>query len=387
MLPVHLLARVPLFSGFPLEELDHVLDSLDEVHLEAGDFLFYEGDISEHLFVVVSGKLDIILGLNTTAESIVNTLTEGDSLGEFSLFVSGGTRTASARAQTDVVLLRMHRSQFIQLLQHHPESALATYRDLAITNRKLQQIVIEKELLEQELRIAAEIQTSILPDVLPEHERFDFGGRILPARQVGGDFYDAFSLDDHRMGVLIGDVADKGIPSAIFMARVHALLVSQAEIFQSPGDVLQSVNRYITRLDKSAQFVTALYGVLHTDTCEFSYARAGHEPPLLVHPNGEIQRLSHRPGMALGLDEHIALDRNSVSLSSGDLLVMFTDGLTDCRNPQREPFGLEGICHTLADLKDHSAQPACDQLFETLMNYQNGAKQDDDVTLVAVHVK
>jgi sigma-B regulation protein RsbU (phosphoserine phosphatase) len=273
------------------------------------------------------------------------------------------------------------------LLRHHPESALATYRDLAITNRKLQQIVLEKELLEQEIRIAAEIQKSILPDVLPLHERFDLGGLILPARQVGGDFYDAFDLDHHRIGIVIGDVADKGIPSAIFMARVHALIVSQAEVFDSPGHVLHRVNKYIARLDKSAQFVTALYGVLDTETCEFSYARAGHEPPLLVSPRGEIQRLSFKPGMALGLDEHITLDEHSVCVSDGSLLIMFTDGVTDCRNPEGEPFGLERIQTTLATLKDHSAQAACDHLFETLMNYQNGAKQDDDVTLVAVHAK
>jgi phosphoserine phosphatase RsbU/P len=387
MSSVHFLAHVPLFSAFPRDELQRVLASLDLIRLKAGDFLFYEGDPSEHLFVVVNGKLDIIIGFGTTSESIVNTLREGESLGEFSIFIAGGKRTASVRAQTDVELLRMHREQFVQLLQRSPESALATYLDLAITNRRLQQMLLEKELLEQELKIAADIQKSILPDVLPVEKKFDFGARILPARQVGGDFYDIFRLGENKIGVLIGDVADKGIPSAIFMARVHALIVTQAEGLNSPGDVLRKVNKYVTQLDKSVQFVTALYGILDTETGEFSYARAGHEPPVYLNSQGEIQRLPHQSGMALGLDVPIMLDEAGIFLSSGSLLIMFTDGLTDCRNPKGESFGLGRIMNTLTNLQDASAQASCDQLFEALQMYQRGAKQDDDVALVAVHTK
>jgi serine phosphatase RsbU (regulator of sigma subunit) len=384
---VHFLARVPLFSAFPLDELERTLASVDKVRLKAGDFLFYEGDTGEHLFVVIDGKLDIVIGFGTTSESIVNTLGGGESLGEFSIFITGGKRTASARARTDIELLRMHRDHFIQLLHRSPESALVTYLDLAITNRRLQQITIEKELLEQELKIAADIQKSILPDKLPLHEKFDFGARMLPARQVGGDFYDIFYVDHNRIGVLIGDVADKGIPSAIFMARVHALITAEAESSTSAGDVLRKVNKHITQLDKSTQFVTALYGILDAETGEFSYARAGHEPPIYLNSQGEIRRLPYKAGMALGLREQITLDQASIFLSRGSLLIMFTDGLTDCRNPKGDNFGLERIRNTLADLKNNSAQAVCDQLLDTLMVYQSGSKQDDDVTLVAVHAK
>ena len=147
------------------------------------------------------------------------------------------------------------------------------------------------------------------------------------------------------------------------------------------------VNKHITRLEKSTQFVTALYGVLDTQTCEFSYARAGHEPPLLLNEHGEVHRLPHKPGMALGLWEDIALDEYSLALPSGSLLVMFTDGMTDCRDPKGVPFGLERIKDTMANLRTASAQSSCDQLFDTLMAYQDGSKQDDDVTLVAIHTK
>lgn len=409
---VNLLARIPLFSDLPPEELDRLMAALDVVDIKSGDILFREGEIGEHLYIMVSGELEITMGSGTGNEMVLNVLKEGEYFGEMGLIMPGGRRTAGARARGDVVLLSMSRSRFGDLMQTHPKLAnamvsvlsqrldstnVATFRDLTEKNRQLQKAydelkaaqeqLIEKERLERELKVAAEIQLSILPDVLPSHPDFDFGGRILPARQVGGDFYDVFELSDNKLGVLIGDVADKGVPSAIFMARAHALIIAEADNVSTPGEVLRMVNQHITRLEKSTQFVTALYGVLDTVTGEFSYARAGHEPPLLLEADGTVQRLPHKPGMALGLWENIALDEYSLTLPKGSLLMMFTDGMTDCRNPKGEPFGLERVKNTMTELKDFSAQAGCDQLFDTLMTYQNGSKQDDDVTLVAVHVK
>ena len=171
------------------------------------------------------------------------------------------------------------------------------------------------------------------------------------------------------------------------MARAHALIIAEADSSTSPGAVLRMVNEHITRLEKSTQFVTALYGVLDTLTGEFSYARAGHEPPLLIGERGDIHRLPHEPGMALGLWEDMLLDENSIRLAKGSLLVMFTDGMTDCRDPNGVPFGLERIKETMKGLRSLPAQAACDRLFSTLMDYQDGAKQDDDVTLLAIHAK
>ena len=396
------LARIALFSDFQLKELDHLLSTLDIVNLKAGEVLFREGDPSDHMYVVVSGVIEILVGLDTENELILNQLREGDYLGQMSLIVSDVRRTASVRARGDALLLSMSHEKFIELLQGKPllayamikvisteadKSRMATYRELTDKNRQLQQILLEKELLERELQVAAEIQKSILPDILPSHDKFDFGARILPARQVGGDFYDIFYLDNNKIAVLIGDVADKGIPSAIFMARVHALIAAEAESVDSPGAVLHRVNKHITKLEKSAQFVTALYGVLNTNTGEFSYARAGHEPPLFLNPPDEIQRLPYKSGMALGLRENITLNESNLFLPKDSLLVMFTDGMTDCRSSQGEPFGLERIKKTMSSLVTLSAQEACDQLFKSLMNYQNGSKQDDDVTLVAIHSK
>lgn len=408
----NLLARIPFFTTLPEEDLDKLASEMEVVNLKSGEILFREGEPGEHLYVVVTGHLEILKAPGTEDELVLNTIHEGEYIGEMSL-VTGAPRTASVRAQSgDVVLLSLSRKQFNDLLHRHPELAnimisvlsyrldntnIATFRDLTEKNHQLQKAydelkaaqeqLIEKERLERELQVAASIQMSILPDVLPSPDGFDFGGRILPARQVGGDFYDVFELGRNKFGVLIGDVADKGVPSAIFMARAHALIIAEADDVTSPGDVLRMANGHITRFEKSTQFVTALFGILDISTGEFKYARAGHEPPLLLPPNGEIIHLPHQPGMALGLWEDIILDENGLVLPKGSLLLMYTDGMTDCRNPKGEPFGLERIKKSLMAMKDIDAQKGCDVLFERLMDYQEGSKQDDDVTLVAVHAK
>jgi sigma-B regulation protein RsbU (phosphoserine phosphatase) len=405
----NLLSKIPLFADLPTKELDSILSSLDEKILADREVLFREGDPGEHFYIVMKGVLEVLMAAGQSEEMLLNLLKEGEYLGEMSLILPGGHRTASVRARGVCTLLSMSRSQFLELTTKHPELSVSmvrvlsqrldatntqSFRDLSEKNRQLQTAfdelkeaqaqLIEKERLERELQVAAEIQLSILPDELPQLPDFGFGARILPARQVGGDFYDVFLLKDDQVGVVIGDVADKGVPSALFMARAHALIMAEADIGLTAGEVLRVVNRHITRLQKSTQFVTVLYGILNLKTRVFNFARAGHEPPLLLNPDGSVVRLSHKPGMALGLWETITLDEATVTLPPGSTLLLFTDGMTDCRDPKGEPFGLDRIKTTLGGLLNVDAQKGCDNLLETLLKYQNGSKQDDDVTLVTI---
>jgi len=408
----NLLSKIPIFSDLPDDELEHLQNMLKTRSLEPGEILFKEGERGEHFYILTDGELEILLGAETDEELILNMLGPGEYLGEMSLIVPGGERTATARASKATTLLAMSRDEFNALIEHYPilsksmvrvlsnrldSTNYATFRDLTEKNRQLQKAydelkaaqeqLIEKERLERELEVAANIQISILPDTLPLPPGFDFGARIDPARQVGGDFYDVFRVSENKVGVLIGDVADKGVPSAIFMARAHALIVAEAETYENPGDVLRRANAHITRLEKTTQFVTVLYGILNVDNGEFTYARAGHEPPLLLHLDSTVKRLPFATGMALGLWEDITLDEQTIRLPKGSTLLMYTDGMTDCRNPEGEPFGLDGIQRSLSICPTSSGQAVCDYLLKTLMDYQQGAKQDDDVTLVAVHAK
>jgi sigma-B regulation protein RsbU (phosphoserine phosphatase) len=409
---VNLLSKIPLFSSLPMQELDNLLTLLDTQDMQDHEFLFHEGDTGENLYVVLRGELEILKIESGVDELVLNVLREGEYLGEMGLLMPGGHRTASVRARGQATVLSMSRQQFMEMTSRFPEISnsmvrvlsqrldatnIATFRDLKEKNRQLQTAydelkaaqaqIIEKERLEKELQVAAEIQLSILPDELPEIAGVNFGACMLPARQVGGDFYDVFTITETHIGVLIGDVADKGVPSALFMARTHALFMAEADMDLPPNEVMLLVNKHITRLQKSSQFVTVLYGILDLETNEFTYARAGHEPPLIVHADGVVERLPHSSGMAIGLWENITLDQRVIKLSPGDTLLLYTDGMTDCRNPAGESFGLDRIKNLLGSFGKHKGQEVCDQLLDSLMKYQNGSKQDDDVTLVSIQIK
>jgi len=401
--------NIPLFRDIPPSEMAKIVSTLPTAKYEAGAYLFRDGDPGEHLYVVHDGELEILLAAESPDEMLLRVVGPGEYVGEMGLILEDGKRTATVRARTKSHLWVMSRARFDEMLHRWPIIAYAmvnilsqrldstnnaSFRDLTQKNHALQKaydelkaaqaLLIEKERLERELKVAAEIQLSILPDVLPMLPGFDFGARILPARRVGGDFYDVFTLDEHRTGVVIGDVADKGVPAALFMARAHALIMAEADGSLSPSDVLQSTNHHITRLQKSVQFVTALYGTVDSRTCEFTYARAGHEPPLILRPDGTVDRIPHSAGMSLGLWDEITLDLQVVRLDPGATLVLFTDGMTDCRDPQGTAFGLERIKDALAELSGSPAQAVCDSLLHTLQAYQAGSNQDDDLTLVAI---
>ena len=402
--------KIPLFQEVPPADLLKMVNELPIESYKAGAYLFRDGDPGENLYVVIDGILEIVLAAGSPDEMLLKTCGPGEYVGEMGLILADGKRTATVRAKTQTRTWVMSRSKFVEALQRWPVIAYAmvgilserldatndaTFRDLTEKNHALQKAydelkeaqaqLIEKERLERELKVAADIQLSILPDVLPSVSGFDFGARILPARHVGGDFYDAFPLDERHIGIVIGDVADKGVPAALFMARSHALIMAEADAGMTPGEVLQMVNRHITHLDKSAQFVTALYGILDAVTGEFAYARAGHEPPLILKSDGSVARIPHTPGMSLGLWDTITLDERIIPLEPGSTLLFFTDGLTDCRDPNGLAFGLEKIKTILAGMAGRSGQEVCDGLFNTLMAYQNGSPQDDDVTLLAIH--
>jgi phosphoserine phosphatase RsbU/P len=401
---------VPLFHDIPSDDLVLMVSELPIETFEPGSYLFRDGDPGDKLYVVKDGHLEVLLAEGSPDEMLLKICEPGEYVGEMGLILAGGRRTATVRAQDRVQTWVMSRAKFTEVLHRWPFIAYAmvnilserldatndaTFRDLTAKNHALQEAydelkaaqaqLVEKERLERELQVAADIQLSILPDVLPSIAAFDFGARILPARRVGGDFYDVFPINEHTAGIVIGDVADKGVPAALFMARAHALIMAEADTGKTAGDVLNLANRHITHLQKSAQFVTALYGILDVGNCEFAYARAGHEPPLLLKHDGTVERIPHGVGMSLGLWEIIALDEQVVKFDPGSTLVLFTDGMTDCRDPNGVAFGLERIKSALAGMTDLPAQEICDRLFNTLMSYQNGAAQDDDVTLLAIH--
>jgi sigma-B regulation protein RsbU (phosphoserine phosphatase) len=407
---IALLHKLPLFSELPRGELKYLAYTLSQLSLDANTIIFRENDLGESFYIVISGDLDVIMGIDTPDEKLLAVLGPGEYTGEMSLVIPGGKRSASIRTRSKSQLLVMTREDFDELLYRQPHVAYAmvkvmsnrlrnfdnsAFHDLREKNHQLQtaydelktahEQIIEKEKLEKELQLAAEIQMSILPHTLPIIPGVDFGGYMDPARSVGGDLYDVFQLGKDHVGILIGDVADKGIPSAIFMARVHALLTAESLHGATPGEVLRSVNAYLTRLEQSDLFVTVIYGIFDLRSAVFNYARAGHELPMLVLASGTVEVLPQNKSLPIGLFPEIPLDERSIAIPAGGTLLLFTDGMSDCRNPQGEEFGRERITARLSALHGRTAQDTCAELVKALLDFRQDAAQDDDVTLLTLH--
>ncbi|MEW5868779.1 MAG: SpoIIE family protein phosphatase [Chloroflexota bacterium] len=403
------LSQVPLFKSLPESEYTHLADSLRPVSLQDGEFLFCEGDCGAHFYIIIEGGMQIIKALGTHEETVLGVREPGEFIGEMSLINPDGLRTATVRAVGATRLLEMYQEEFEALLIRRPKLAwqmvrvlsarMTASQDNAIRylqtkNEELQQAyddlkaaqaqLIEKERLERELQVAHQIQMSILPHKLPHLEGFDFGALMMPARAVGGDFYGMFPLGKDKVGVAVGDVTDKGVPAALFMAQTHALLRAEAHRGQSPAQTLRRVNHLLLEMSANSLFVTVLYGVLERQTRKFTYARAGHELPLVRSASGEIHLAPLGDGMPLGIFDDPDLDEYSFTLEEGSTILLYSDGATDIMDPQGRNFGMSRLQAVLAETDGLDGQNVCQQIFQELSAFQGDAAQFDDITLVAV---
>jgi sigma-B regulation protein RsbU (phosphoserine phosphatase) len=403
------LRSMPIFSMLPIEEQALLLGSVQPVEYDADVEFVWEGDIGDHLYIIVEGQVAIIKGMNTPDEYVIAMRSNGDLVGEMSL-LNNNIRTASVRTVTPVKLLKLSHQLFEELMARRPQIAYEVVRilsqrldeannsaiaDLKETNLQLVQAntqlqaaqteIIEKKKIERELEVACEIQMSILPSEFPDLEGFSFGAQLVPARMVGGDLFDFIELDRNRVGVVIGDVSDKGVPASIFMAQARALIRAEASrAYYSPREVLRRVNAHLLDMNARGLFVTAIYGVVDKRDHSFVYARAGHENPLIIKPDGQIESLERRRGLLLGVFDEVTLEEQTVTIEPGSTLFLYTDGGTDNRDADEEPFGMERLIQTLDDTYGMNAQEICRYVLAALSNFRHGMAPYDDVTLVAV---
>jgi sigma-B regulation protein RsbU (phosphoserine phosphatase) len=406
---IALIQQIPLFSGLTPGSLGSLAARLIERSYLEGTVLFTEGERGDRFYIIEAGQVAIIKAMGSDDERLIGIRGEGEFIGEMSLLNRDGERTATARVHRPARLLEMSRSDFNALLSQEPTIAYEmlqvlsnrlraahdeSIRDLMEKNRQLQEayselkaaqeLIIEKTVLDRELEQAREIQESLLPRKIPSLPGFDIGARMIPARTVGGDLYDVIPLDPDRLAVIVGDVSGKAMPAALFMAQTASLLRAEAGHDPSPERVLDRVNQHLLAANSQGMFVTLIYGVLHRQSREFCFIRAGHEFPLFRSPGGELSHIAGAEGQLIGLFPRPILAPQQIELAPGSALLLYTDGVNEARDSEGNFFSLEdpGVAALLGS--PATAQALCDALVRMVLDHQGTTSQADDITLLAI---
>jgi sigma-B regulation protein RsbU (phosphoserine phosphatase) len=249
-------------------------------------------------------------------------------------------------------------------------------------------LITQRERMEQELEIARNVQMSLLPKQNPLVEGFDIAGVCIPALEVGGDYYDFFHLGDSKIGIAIGDVSGKGVPAAIYMTLTKGILQTCASDNASPKVVLNKVNKQMySNIDRKS-FVSIFYAVLDMKKSTLRFARAGHNPGIIVHRSKNLNTMLEPKGMAVGLDAGeiftLLLEEHEINLNKGDVLTFYTDGFTEACTNDREEFGEDRLYKVISSNKNFSANAIIQKVVRSVKSFVGGYPQHDDMTMVVI---
>ncbi len=265
------------------------------------------------------------------------------------------------------------------------ESFNTMVADLKRHVAQLTETTAAKERIQSELDMASNIQQSILPrtyPAFPERPEMDIFAKTIPAREVGGDFYDFFMLDKDRVGVVVADVSGKGVPAALFMTVARTLIKNAAAHSPYPDEVLTEVNSQIMPENEMCMFVTVFYGIYNLATGELVYCCAGHPAPFVRRTDGAVEPLEQTDGMAVGIFDELGLTRAETVLQKDEILLAFTDGLDEGINPAEEMFGMERIVRWLDQAEEGGAPDMINDLVDAHRRFTGEAEQFDDLTLL-----
>ena len=251
----------------------------------------------------------------------------------------------------------------------------------------LKKTTTAKERMESELNIGREIQMSMIPLIFPpfpDRKEIVIYGTMEPAREVGGDFYDFFFIDEDWFCFCIGDVSGKGVPAALFMAVTKTLIKSRAADDYSPVSIITRVNDELSQDNIEAMFVTIFIGILNTKTGELLYTNAGHNPPYLKRKDGSIKRFDQIHGPAVGAVSGLAYEESKICLSKEDIILLYTDGITEAMDRAQNFFSEERLADILSSLGDISAEDVVNYTVSEVKRFEDGTDQVDDITILSV---
>lgn len=296
----------------------------------------------------------------------------------------GGTITDAVRALTQATsALGAGKLDYRIPIEGKDElwSVAGSFNEMAVGLQRVREMELETERLEEELRLARQIQNRLLPAAAPVLDHFELAGKSLPAREVGGDYFDYILLADGRIGLAVADVSGKGAGAALLMSSFRASLRSQDLAGQGPARTLAALNRFVCSSVDPGKFITAFLAVLDPRTGELLYANGGHEPPLLMKDGKTLRELSEG-GLILGAFAQADYEEGNVQMPSGSILAIFTDGVTEAQNMQGDFFGSERLMEVLASPDSQPCPALLQRILDEIQSFAGDAPQSDDITLL-----
>lgn len=260
-------------------------------------------------------------------------------------------------------------------------------KDLATHIENLKKVTAEKERIGAELNVATQIQADMLPRIFPpfpDRNEFDIFASMTPAKEVGGDFYDFFLIDDNHLGMVMADVSGKGVPAALFMVIAKTLIKNRAQMGGGPSEILQYVNEQLCQGNEAELFVTVWFAILDITTGKGMAANAGHEHPVIRRANGEYELVQYRHSPAIAVMEDIRFKEHEFEMHPGDSLFVYTDGVTEATNAKNELYGTERMLKALNSEMDADPKKLLQNVQDGINAFVGNAPQFDDITMMCL---
>ncbi|MGA8613489.1 MAG: SpoIIE family protein phosphatase [Xanthobacteraceae bacterium] len=427
---ISILARSnPVLAPLAPATIANLIQTGEIIKLRPGDILIRQGDSSDCAYLVLEGELEIRVD-TTYGEVPLARVSAGALIGEIGVFAQL-PRTATIRAESAARVLRLDRTHLLGASDTDPElsrsiigrlggqianfnNAIGLYTnavsalerddfdlsildelrkpvpelvDFAQSFRRMAEQIVRQRRQQAEMASAAAIQRAMLPSGLPTsliEGRFDIHIQIKPAREVGGDFYDIIPLDENRIAITVGDVCGKGIPAALFMAVTQTVMRVVVRSGEELGAKIAAANERLVAGNEQMMFATMFCGVLDVRSGTLTYCNCGHNPPLVVRRAGGPYERLPAGNPPLGIMDTLVCVPKSIELAPGDLLFLYTDGVTEAEDPQAAQFGMERLQKAISEVAECSASKLVENVMARVAEFAKGAPQSDDIICAAV---
>lgn len=357
-----------------------LLEAMVEVAIKKGeDVVTLGADCDDGMYIILEGTTDVLDGKGT----VINTLSVGDFIGELGL-INDDKRGATVRATTDVICANISKALFEEIASKN-RKIYGTFMNMLYT--KTTKLVTEQARIKSELSVATRIQAECLEDDFTPFnalEQVKLNAAMRPAKEVGGDFYDMFMIDDTHMCFLIADVSGKGVPAAIFMSMAKTHIKNYATLGLPLAEVAERSNNQLCYKNETGMFVTAFICVLDLETNDVTFINAGHNKPFILDKEGNFKMIDAKANLVFGMMEGVPYREQHFTLAKGDCIYMYTDGVTEALNPSQEFFGDDRLREVLNKHMDEAADAEAfvEAMYEEVDLFADGEMQADDITMV-----